>query len=359
MTLEANPEDVTAERAAAWAAAGVNRVSVGVQSFSDRELAAVGRQARRRARAAALETLSGAGFSVSGDLILGLPEQTAETFRRSAAGLAAAGIEHVSVYLLETEKSKLDRRGPAGSARSGTSPTTRRPTSGSSWTGRLQAAVSATTRSPTGRASVGKRATTSSTGRAPRRSASASRRTSSGPGAGARTSRRSPVTSKRWRPDASPRRPRPARGRAGSRPGAHRPRPSPCRGRRGRRDRGLDRRIRRPRPASKTTARGARRACSHDALRPGRLHGARVPAFERDPLPIRLTPSAKSRSAERRPGMKRRRIAARAATSAPMASAWPGPSSRSCREIPRTGSRRSKSRAETSRGSGRCSPRCG
>jgi oxygen-independent coproporphyrinogen III oxidase len=106
VTLEANPEDVTPERADAWAAAGVNRVSVGVQSLEDRELTAVGRRHDATRAAAALEILLTAGFSVSGDLILGLPEQTAESFRRSAAGLAGAGVEHVSVYLLETEKSK-------------------------------------------------------------------------------------------------------------------------------------------------------------------------------------------------------------------------------------------------------------
>jgi oxygen-independent coproporphyrinogen-3 oxidase len=113
VTLEANPEDVTPERASAWASAGVNRVSVGVQSLEDRELSAVGRRHDAARAAAALETLLKAGFSVSGDLILGLPEQTAESFRRSAAGLAGAGVEHVSVYLLETEKSKAieeDRR---------------------------------------------------------------------------------------------------------------------------------------------------------------------------------------------------------------------------------------------------------
>ncbi len=113
VTLEANPEDVTPARAASWAAAGVNRVSVGVQSFEDRELAAVGRRHDADRARAALATLVEAGLSVSGDLILGLPEQTAESFRRSAAALAGSGIEHVSVYLLETDKSKTmeqDRR---------------------------------------------------------------------------------------------------------------------------------------------------------------------------------------------------------------------------------------------------------
>ncbi len=113
VTMEANPDDVTPDRARAWRDAGITRVSVGVQSFEDRELAAVGRRHDARDAARALETVLGEGFQVSGDLILGLPEQTAETFRASAARLAATGVGHVSVYLLETEKSRTiedDRR---------------------------------------------------------------------------------------------------------------------------------------------------------------------------------------------------------------------------------------------------------
>jgi putative oxygen-independent coproporphyrinogen III oxidase len=107
VTLEANPEDVTPDRAAAWRTAGVNRVSVGVQSLVDRELEAVGRRHDAARAETAVATALEAGFSVSADLILGLPEQTAESFRRSAAGVAAAGVGHVSVYLLEPEKSKI------------------------------------------------------------------------------------------------------------------------------------------------------------------------------------------------------------------------------------------------------------
>ena len=113
VTLEANPEDVTPARRDAWSAAGVNRVSVGVQSFSDRELAAVGRRHDAAGAWRALEALTGSALSVSGDLILGLPEQTPESFRGSLAALVEAGVEHVSVYLLETDKSKTleeDRR---------------------------------------------------------------------------------------------------------------------------------------------------------------------------------------------------------------------------------------------------------
>jgi oxygen-independent coproporphyrinogen-3 oxidase len=113
VTLEANPEDATVEAARAWAAAGVTRVSVGVQSFEDRELSAVGRRHDAARAARAVELLAGTGLSVSGDLILGLPEQTSATFGASLSRLCALGVGHVSVYLLEAEKSKTieeDRR---------------------------------------------------------------------------------------------------------------------------------------------------------------------------------------------------------------------------------------------------------
>ncbi|MGE5276041.1 MAG: radical SAM family heme chaperone HemW [Acidobacteriota bacterium] len=113
ITLEANPEDVTPEKRDSWLASGVTRVSVGVQSFADAELSAVGRRHDAAGARKALETLSGRGLSLSADLILGLPEQTAASFRESVAASCGAGLDHVSVYLLEAEKSKAleeDRR---------------------------------------------------------------------------------------------------------------------------------------------------------------------------------------------------------------------------------------------------------
>ncbi len=113
VTLEANPEDVTETAARAWTDAGVNRVSVGVQSLADAELSAVGRRHDAARARSALATLAQTGVSVSGDLILGLPEQTRESFRSSLSGLGQTGVEHVSIYLLETEKTKTieeDRR---------------------------------------------------------------------------------------------------------------------------------------------------------------------------------------------------------------------------------------------------------
>jgi len=113
VTLEANPEDVSRESRNAWIAGGVTRVSVGVQSLEDAELSAVGRRHDAAGALRALGLLAETGLSLSGDLILGLPEQTAESFRRSLEGLIASGVDHVSIYLLETEKSRSieeDRR---------------------------------------------------------------------------------------------------------------------------------------------------------------------------------------------------------------------------------------------------------
>jgi oxygen-independent coproporphyrinogen-3 oxidase len=113
ITLEANPEDVRESAVSAWAEAGVTRISVGVQSLADAELAAVGRRHDARRAREALDTVRASGLSASGDLILGLPLQTRESFAASLAGLCDLGVAHVSVYLLEAEKSRAiedDRR---------------------------------------------------------------------------------------------------------------------------------------------------------------------------------------------------------------------------------------------------------
>ncbi|HSR98889.1 MAG TPA: coproporphyrinogen-III oxidase family protein [Kofleriaceae bacterium] len=73
VTIEANPTDCTEENLAAWRAAGIDRVSIGVQSFEPRELVALGRDHRfGDGRAAALRALA-AGFTTSADFILGVP----------------------------------------------------------------------------------------------------------------------------------------------------------------------------------------------------------------------------------------------------------------------------------------------
>jgi len=105
VTLEADPETVTAEKAAAWVAAGINRVSFGVQSFCDEELQAAGRIHRRADVYRAAAILRAAGIAnISFDLIAGLPKQTRESWRESLDSLVELAPEHVSVYLLEVDE---------------------------------------------------------------------------------------------------------------------------------------------------------------------------------------------------------------------------------------------------------------
>jgi len=119
VTLEADPETITAENSAVWREVGYDRVSLGVQSFADAELLATGRRHRRANVFAAVENLRRAGFdNISMDLIAGLPCQTGESWRQSLAELLAIAPEHVSIYLLETDEgSSLGREMLQGGVR--------------------------------------------------------------------------------------------------------------------------------------------------------------------------------------------------------------------------------------------------
>ena len=109
VTLEADPETIDAQKAIAWVRAGINRVSFGVQSFSDAELTASGRMHRRADTYRAVPILREAGIANVGfDLIAGLPLQTPESWRESVDRSVELAPEHVSVYILEVdEKSRL------------------------------------------------------------------------------------------------------------------------------------------------------------------------------------------------------------------------------------------------------------
>jgi oxygen-independent coproporphyrinogen-3 oxidase len=105
VTLEADPETVEVGKAAAWVAAGINRVSFGLQSFSDKELVAAGRMHRRADIYRAVPMLREAGIqNISVDLIAGLPFQTKESWKESLEELRKLEPEHVSVYLLEVDE---------------------------------------------------------------------------------------------------------------------------------------------------------------------------------------------------------------------------------------------------------------
>jgi oxygen-independent coproporphyrinogen-3 oxidase len=119
VTLEADPETIEVEKAAAWVRAGISRVSFGVQSFSDKELVAAGRMHRRADVYKAVPVLRETGIrNISFDLIAGLPHQTKESWQQSLDELAALAPEHVSVYLLEIDEgSRLGREVLQGGAR--------------------------------------------------------------------------------------------------------------------------------------------------------------------------------------------------------------------------------------------------
>jgi oxygen-independent coproporphyrinogen-3 oxidase len=102
ITLETNPETVDAERLRAFRDAGVNRLSCGVQSFHDDELARLGRiHDARRAREALREARLAGFDNVSLDLMMWLPAQTTARWRENVEELIALGPDHASLYLLE------------------------------------------------------------------------------------------------------------------------------------------------------------------------------------------------------------------------------------------------------------------
>jgi len=119
VTVECAPGTLAAATLDSLLRCGVNRVSLGVQSFLDQEAAAVGRMHKRSTVLEDIVRLRAAGIAnVNVDLIAGLPHQTAESWEYSLAEAIATGASHVSVYMLEVdEESRLGRELLAGGTR--------------------------------------------------------------------------------------------------------------------------------------------------------------------------------------------------------------------------------------------------
>jgi oxygen-independent coproporphyrinogen III oxidase len=104
VTLEANPEDVSPAAAAAWRGAGVNRVSLGVQSFDPKVLEWMHRTHSAEQVAPAVAAIRGAGIeAVSLDLIFGVPAALGREWERDLAGAFALSPDHLSLYGLTVE----------------------------------------------------------------------------------------------------------------------------------------------------------------------------------------------------------------------------------------------------------------
>lgn len=102
ITLEMNPATCSAEKLAALRAAGVNRLSVGVQSTDDGMLRRIGRLHSRQNALDTIALAAAQGFdNISADLMLALPGERGETLERSILDLCATPVTHLSAYLLK------------------------------------------------------------------------------------------------------------------------------------------------------------------------------------------------------------------------------------------------------------------
>jgi oxygen-independent coproporphyrinogen-3 oxidase len=123
ITLECAPGQLSGETLDELLQQGMNRISFGVQSFVDRETAAVGRLHTQQQCEAEIARVRAAGVhEINIDLIAGLPHQTAESWRYSVDRIIASGAPHLSVYMLEVDdESRLGREMLEQGARYGAS----------------------------------------------------------------------------------------------------------------------------------------------------------------------------------------------------------------------------------------------
>ncbi|MDH5638260.1 MAG: radical SAM family heme chaperone HemW [Nitrospinota bacterium] len=111
ITLEANPESLTLRKTSGYIKAGINRISIGIQSLDDKSLKTLGRIHTARKAISAVESAREAGFdNISVDMIFGLPGQPVRMWLDELSRTVALGVDHISCYQLTPEKgTKLGR----------------------------------------------------------------------------------------------------------------------------------------------------------------------------------------------------------------------------------------------------------
>ena len=108
ITLEANPEDLTPEKPAAWKSAGINRLSIGIQSFREKDLLLLNRQHTPEIIEKGLNNVTKAGFeNLTGDLIYGIPGLGLKDWENNIRKILSFGFNHLSAYALTVEKNTL------------------------------------------------------------------------------------------------------------------------------------------------------------------------------------------------------------------------------------------------------------
>jgi oxygen-independent coproporphyrinogen-3 oxidase len=99
ITIEANPGDITLKKAQAWRAMGINRLSMGVQSFQDHLLQLIGRRHDAKQAIEAVQLAQAAGFdNISIDLMYALPDQTMQMWQQDIQQALSLGVQHISSY---------------------------------------------------------------------------------------------------------------------------------------------------------------------------------------------------------------------------------------------------------------------
>lgn len=104
ITLEANPETITRDVVRDYLVGGVNRFSVGIQSFNDDELKYLGRKHLTSHNFEAMQILKESGVRFNADLMLGIPLQTERSLQANIDALFDFGVKHVSAYMLSIEE---------------------------------------------------------------------------------------------------------------------------------------------------------------------------------------------------------------------------------------------------------------
>ena len=105
ITIEANPGDITKEKAQAWRDMGINRLSIGIQSFDDELLQLIGRRHTAEQARQAVAIAQAAGFdNISIDLMYALPSQTMRHWQHDVAEALQLGVQHISTYGLIYEE---------------------------------------------------------------------------------------------------------------------------------------------------------------------------------------------------------------------------------------------------------------
>ena len=110
VTLEANPDDITVEKIAGWKASGINRLSIGVQSFFDEDLQWMNRAHNATQAREGLQLAINNFHNITIDLIYGTPGLTNEKWKKNVDTAISMGIPHLSCYALTVEpKTPLDK----------------------------------------------------------------------------------------------------------------------------------------------------------------------------------------------------------------------------------------------------------